>query len=620
MRPKHLLTRLRLNEYGLATLLAWAVALTLVTWGFRIYTVSHIVDLYGLPMPKLVWMWRGLTSDSASALIWSFFSVCILRNAYLRLLAVALWCLLLTGNMANIESNGANLSVYSFAQGMQKEFFLGTVLTWAIVLPTLAGVAAFIALYIPFNNFWQRYSLRTLTEVSIAHLFILALLMVLPAPASKDWMYFNVVEDNARNVLLFRQPRLFQIGPEIFSKFIHRDLNGKKIVPDSAGTKPNVLMIVIEGLSDHMVDAGWAPNLARRRQEGIYYKNFVSPSRRTGNGMYSLFCGDYPLFLLRGQIRTFYTTSKGADVVSRHTQRHCLPRMLANMHYRTIYMQPSSLFFEGQGALNSLIGFHEQYGREAYPHNPFASNGGWGPNDPSFFSIAEDKIYRLQETGTPWFLTVLTVGTHHPYTVPDDFMPKLPAKTRTFLYMDQALDKLLTNLETNGVMKNTLIMITADESSAPTNPGLNTPNGHLPENHGFMLVYTPDKHREVMPEVFGQPDVFLSVADYLSADTSQIPYGRSLFRHYKNFRPFFMGNVFTNQLMGMLEPKKLMMCRGLALNSCRYFAMEADDLFHTRFHPVGMTKGASLFFLSLSMRIQNTLFARPWPLPKPAAP
>lgn len=619
MHIRRLFTRLRLDDFGMTALLAWSMALTLVAWGFRIYTVQNMAELYDVAMPGLGMLWRGMASDSAASMIYALITVYLLRHPYLRLFAALLWCFVLTGNMANIETNGANLILYSFEQGMQKEFFLGTVLTAAIFIPTLAGTAGVLCLYILFGNFWGNFSARARIEAAVGMLLVLMFLLVLPLPASKAWASFNVVEDNVRNVLLFKQPQLLSIGREIFSKFIHRDLNGPKIVPDVEGSRPNVLMVVIEGLSDAMVDAGWAPNLARRRDEGIYYPNFVSPSRRTANGMYSLLCGDYPLFLLRGQIRTFYTTSKGADVVNTRKHRHCLPRMLRRMGYRTLYMQPASLHFEGQGLLNSLIGFEEQFGREAYPHNPFAVNGGWGPNDPAFFNIAEDKIYRLQESAQPWFLTVLTVGTHHPYMLPDEFMPHVTRKKRAFLYMDQALDTFLNNLEANGVMRNTLVMITSDESSAPTLPGNVHPKSYLPENHGFMLIYTPDKHREVVPQLFGQPDVFLSVADYLNFDTSQIPYGRSLFRRYNTFRPFFMGNVFTNELIGVMEPKKLILCHGLNLGSCRHFGMETNDVFRTRFHPIGMGKGHALFFLSLAMRIQNTLFALPYPLPEIAS-
>ena len=42
----------------------------------------------------------------------------------------------------------------------------------------------------------------------------------------------------------------------------------------------------------------------------------------------------------------------------------------------------------------------------------------WGVDDRAFFAGARRLLEELREEPEPWFLTLLTVGTHHPYVVP----------------------------------------------------------------------------------------------------------------------------------------------------------------------------------------------------------
>lgn len=62
-------------------------------------------------------------------------------------------------------------------------------------------------------------------------------------------------------------------------------------------------------------------------------------------------------------------------------------------------------------------------------------------------------------------LTLLTVGTHQPYSAPFEYMERYDTpKQAAVAYLDDALGAFLDNLERQGVLKDTLVVVTSDES------------------------------------------------------------------------------------------------------------------------------------------------------------
>ncbi len=62
------------------------------------------------------------------------------------------------------------------------------------------------------------------------------------------------------------------------------------------------------------------------------------------------------------------------------------------------------------------IGFSQVYGEEWFSQ-AYARNQ-WGIDDRAYFEQSLQMLRTLQAERKPWFLTLLTVGTHHPYIVP----------------------------------------------------------------------------------------------------------------------------------------------------------------------------------------------------------
>ncbi|GAH82717.1 unnamed protein product, partial [marine sediment metagenome] len=98
---------------------------------------------------------------------------------------------------------------------------------------------------------------------------------------------------------------------------------------------------------------------------------------------------------------------------------------------------------------------------------PFTTS--WGPDDKAFFEQAADFIENLNKKPNPWFLTLLTVGTHHPSAVPEELVEKFSSrKEAAIVYLDQALGDFFKRLKDSGILDDTLVLFVTDESHGVT--------------------------------------------------------------------------------------------------------------------------------------------------------
>jgi hypothetical protein len=188
----------------------------------------------------------------------------------------------------------------------------------------------------------------------------------------------------------------------------------------------------------------------------------------------------------------------------------------------------------------SAAGFRQVLGREyfRYQHVPF----GWGPDDRAFFEQAADFIVDLDRKANPWLVTLLTVGTHHPGAVPDEFASAFSSrKEAAVAYLDRALAEFYQRLDESGILDDTLLFFTCDESHGVTGQ----PYGRF---WGLAVVHAPESRGIVNPGVFGLIDVPRSILDYLGLDG---PAGgratRSIFRRYETERPILFESYFSER-------------------------------------------------------------------------
>lgn len=312
------------------------------------------------------------------------------------------------------------------------------------------------------------------------------------------------------------------------------DLSGTPLLP-AGGKARNVLIITLEGIPGAYIESNrkalhssyqqsLMPKLSRWAERAMTTPDYVLHSHQTIRGLYAMLCGDYS--------KLDSGTPKGVELLNdAQRNQQCLPAQLQSRGFRTHFLQGAGLQFMAKDKIMPHMGFTHTRGRDWFRNKP-ALEFAWGMDDKSYFEGALTYVRQLRQRKQPWMLTLLTVGTHQPYAAPEDYIARFDSpKQAAVAYMDDAIDSFLSNLEKQGVLKDTLVIITSDESHG-------IEDVRLASAWGFNLVLAPEQAQlpAVKTGVYGHVDLTASVLDYFALPVPSNISGRSLFRDYANGR------------------------------------------------------------------------------------
>ncbi len=223
------------------------------------------------------------------------------------------------------------------------------------------------------------------------------------------------------------------------------------------GQRLNVVVVYLEGISQHSIAQGDMPFLAGLASENLAFTRYFGNQTQTSNGLFTTLTGHLPNFLRKGSP----WNDLAVDDPVAHT---ALPTVLAKEGYNTAFLQSAALRFMNKDKHLSHLGFDVIKGRSDW--DKFYTANGWGVDDLSLFENGLDYIDSL-DPDAPWFVSFLTSGTHAPYNVPKDFMPDESERMRALKYADESAKGLMTGLQARGLLENTVVIFTADESREP---------------------------------------------------------------------------------------------------------------------------------------------------------
>jgi hypothetical protein len=509
----------------------------------RAYTL--FVGLSEFPSAgMLLHMSRGLLSDIAVGALAGFILKPVFRKKAIYYAVWTLWVLFFSLNIEHVKVNSANAS-YSFAHlALTEDFIMGSVLTltnlstFIICIGLSVGVLGLLSKW----NF-QFYHQKIPHQLIIVLPLVVSIALIPTSRLHPYWAQMNIIEENLKDMLkkpVYRSD--VQVDMAVMEKFRKRDLSGKKLFPYPDG-RPNILIILIEGLGHRAIESDYMPYLRKLLDENLSYKTFIAQQRQTNRGLYALLCGDLPNFI---------TPVAKADIIGQHGPlQACLPEVLRGNGYHTIFMQSADLGYMRKDILAEKMGFSDILGRNQY--EMFIRKTAWGVDDKSLYLNAFQKIKQLPEN-IPWLMTLLTTGTHPPYNVPETSSPTLE---QAFLYADDALKEFMYAMALNGTLKNTLVIISSDESHFSEGEGV---LGEASGNHLPLVLIAPDVTKPLTAsEPFMQADIPLSIADYLNLAPHEFV-GRSIFRTYKDRRHLIFGNAYTSRIYNFTPDNRLYVC------------------------------------------------------------
>ena len=352
----------------------------------------------------------------------------------------------------------------------------------------------------------------------------------------------------------------------------------------AADAERNVLLVILEGVSGAYLERvrsahGFEstidmPRLNQLAGEGLVYRTFLTNQRQTNRGEYALLCGDYPVLLTREPKMSRFDSTRGPDSAG----GVCLPEAMRRLGYRTAYLQAAPLAYMGKDRFLPAIGFDQTLGADWFENVP--TRALWGVEDRAFFEHSVTLLESLVQREEKWFLTLLNVGTHHPYAVPDETSGRYrdASLDEAIRYLDDAFADFMHTLEQRKLLDDTLVLITSDESAGlpgETGPGL---AARLAANWGILIALSPSGERAEIDAPFMQVDLQASVLDRLGAEPVHATTGRSVFRSYPEPRTMLFANTHQRSIAMLDEDHTVTVCRE-TFQHCSRHRTAAGQLF-----------------------------------------
>lgn len=275
----------------------------------------------------------------------------------------------------------------------------------------------------------------------------------------------------------------------------------------------NVVLFILESFSaEHSAylmpeehdGEGYTPNLDRLMQQGLVF------DRCYANGLTSIAAPP----AIWSSIPSYETPF----MLMAESIADCrpLPRILADNGYHTAFFCGSEHGSMGFGAYAHIAGIKELYSMDTYEerHGSDDFDGAWGIWDEPFMEYMGEEIGEFDE---PFFASIFTLSSHHPFNVPDDVEAELPKGStlnhRPVAYTDRAIGRFMDKYKDEEWFGRTLFVFVADHVSSERMasrtyavPGcfhiigfMYTPDGTLAPQHYEHIVSQVD----IMPTVLG---------------------------------------------------------------------------------------------------------------------
>ena len=521
---------------------------------------------------------RGLALDVAVSLLVAIAVLFVLRlkrwGRPAALALAALWCLINFANYEHIRELGAMARLTYAGYLADPTFLLGSGLAFSH--PMFFFLVVIVSCAVLWVSPQYPRSERSWIWVLVA-VVIFGASVVMPGDRQlSEWRQTNVVAAQASRLVVAASGR--GAPRAVLHRTVRAELGGEVTIKTSPRAS-NVLLIILEGVS-----GGYLPSLRNRHGEtnsismprldqvaekGLSWSTFINHQRQTNRGEYAILCGDYPN-LLGGEPKMTELIGAG--------RLDCLPAILRDFDYATAYLQAAPMSYMLKDQFMPQAGFEIASG-DSFFENSYHRNH-WGIDDLAFFEQSLGMLEQLRQEERPWFLTLLTVGTHHPFNAPLDFQSDYERGSDGWAmdYLDRAVGFFIKELEELGILRDTLVLITSDESREKK-PHASDEASMLSQSWGFLIALTPPGDSGVVEEPFMQLDLPISVLDYLGLpDPSNRLGGRSVFRRYETTRDLFWGNAYLDLVAGLSSLGELAFCDG-ALQTCRGVQLGGTTLF-----------------------------------------
>lgn len=296
--------------------------------------------------------------------------------------------------------------------------------------------------------------------------------------------------------------------------------NPQYILPN--GT--NVMIIILESFGNEFVGAynhteSFTPFLDSLINQSLHFEYGFANGKKSIEAVPAI-VASIPTLMDNPYISSPYGNNK----------INSLATILADKGYETAFFHGAtngSMRFDG---FASQAGFKNYFGRFEY-NNDKHFDKTWGILDEYFNPWTAKQITKLKE---PFFSTLFTLSSHHPYYIPNHMKGKLKTGPEPICasinYADYSLKKFFLEAKKQPWFNNTLFVICADHTPATNNLFYSQRSQmyKIP-----ILFYHPKKLINPVKEkkIFQQLDILPTVLDLLNVKTKFYSFGNSYFKN-----------------------------------------------------------------------------------------
>ncbi len=289
--------------------------------------------------------------------------------------------------------------------------------------------------------------------------------------ASASLLYGSIPEDQMIDIIKHEMPAN--------SKFIdpnYPTLHSLK--PSIPYQAKNLIIIVEESLGAQFVGAlggkGLTPTIDKWKDKSWFFNRLYATGTRSARGLEAISSGFIPsparavLKLPKAQ-GGFFT----------------LGEALSQQGYHTSFIYGGESHFDNMKGFFLGNGFQQAFDQNDYDDPEF--KGTWGVSDGDLFQFALN--YLLKKTDKPKFSLIFTSSNHTPFEFPDNKIELHDSNKQTVnnavKYADYALGLFLDNLEQQGLLTSSVVLVVADHDTRVTGDALVPINKfHVP---GFII-------------------------------------------------------------------------------------------------------------------------------------
>ena len=198
--------------------------------------------------------------------------------------------------------------------------------------------------------------------------------------------------------------------------------------------------------------------MARLAAESVVFETAYASVTHTSKALVGILCGMYPRLEM-----------PITEDLENSLPLSCLPHLLLEQGYRVAFLQTALGLFENRPGLVRNMGFQEAAFQETLDGRNHARTGYLGMDEFAMLEPATQWI--AAERPEPFFLTLLTVSSHHPYQVPGQPPPRDPDTApidylATVNHLDRFVGAILGGLETAGRAEDTVVIVLGDHGEA----------------------------------------------------------------------------------------------------------------------------------------------------------